>query len=220
MIAKDIVTQERTPLTLSTTGTEALLSMADLKVSGLPIVDGEEYIGIISDAEIEELKIGKKKLTNYTENLIRPFVLETEHLYEVIKMLANFRLRTLPVLNEKHKYIGSITLMNVVEKLSWLSAAREPGGIILLEIDRNDYSLAKIAQIIEGNDGKVLSCHLSSSKKENKIDVTLKVNKDDLSGILQTFERYNYTVLASFNRTDHKNDIMSKYDELMNYLNI
>jgi hypothetical protein len=52
------------------------------------------------------------------------------------------------------------------------------------------------------------------------MEVTIKVNREDLSRILQTFYRYNYTVKASFHHSDYENDMRDKLDEFMHFLNI
>ena len=84
----------------------------------------------------------------------------------------------------------------------------------------HDYSLTQIAQIIEGNDGKVLSCYLRPLTDSTKIEVTLKLNKEDLSAILQTFYRYNYTVKASYHQSEFSDDMKNRFDSFMNYINI
>jgi acetoin utilization protein AcuB len=48
----------------------------------------------------------------------------------------------------------------------------------------------------------------------------VKVNATDLRAIIQTFERYNYTVMAKYDQADHEEHLKDRYDSLMNYLNI
>jgi hypothetical protein len=53
-----------------------------------------------------------------------------------------------------------------------------------------------------------------------KIEVTLKVNKEDLSRILQTFYRYNYNVKASYHQSDFEEDLKGRFNEFIRFLNI
>jgi hypothetical protein len=85
---------------------------------------------------------------------------------------------------------------------------------------KNDYSLTQIASIVEGNDAKILSLYVNSLTDSTKIEVTLKVNKEDLSRILQTFYRYNYSVKASYHQSDYDDDLKGKFDEFIRFLNI
>ena len=52
------------------------------------------------------------------------------------------------------------------------------------------------------------------------MEVTLKLNTKNLGGVLQTFNRYDYTVSASYSEDCFKEDVKVKYDALMKYLNI
>ena len=59
--------------------------------------------------------------------------------------------------------------------------------------------LAQIAQIVEGNGAKILStlC-LPNSLNSEIIEVLIKINQEELSGILQTFERYQYAIKQKY----------------------
>jgi hypothetical protein len=83
-----------------------------------------------------------------------------------------------------------------------------------------DYSLSQIEQIVEGNDAKVLNMHINAHHDTTKMEVTLKVNKEDLSGLLQTFARYNYTVKATFHQNQFNDDVKKRFDEFIHFLNI
>jgi predicted transcriptional regulator len=220
MLAKDLITDEIPPLKTSDTGLMVINWMDEFKVSHLPIVNNHEYLGLISDTDILDLNITDEEIGKYKLSLIRPFVKENQHVYEVIKMISNMKLTVLPVLDENENYLGLIPLTSLLQQFSILAATREPGGIIVLEMNELDYSLSQIAQIVEGNDGKILSCYLNSLPESTRIEVTVKVNKTDISGILQTFNRYNYTVKASFHQSEFSDDMKNRFDSFMNYINI
>lgn len=220
MLAKDLITDEIPPLKTSDTGLMVINWMDEFKVSHLPIVNNHEYLGLISDTDILDLNITDEEIGKHKLSLIRPFVKENQHVYEVIKMISNMKLSVLPVLDENENYLGLIPLTSLLQQFSILAATREPGGIIVLEMNELDYSLSQIAQIVEGNDGKILSCYLNSLPDSTRIEVTLKINKTDISGILQTLNRYNYTVKASFHQSEFSDDMKNRFDSFMNYINI
>lgn len=220
MLAKDLITDEIPPLKISDTGLMAINWMDEFKVSHLPIVKKHEYLGLLSDTDVLDLNITDEQLGKSKLSLIRPFVFENQHIYEVIKMISNMKLTVLPVLNEHQHYVGLIPATAILHQFAILAATREPGGMIVLEMNIHDYSLTQIAQIVEGNDAKVLSCYVNSLADSTKIEVTLKINKEDLSGILQTFYRYNYNVKASFHQSEFSDDMKKRFDSFMNYINI
>ena len=104
--------------------------------------------------------------------------------------------------------------------LSTITAVDNPGGIIVLELNVNDFSLSEIAQIIESNDARLLSLYMNSQADSTRSELTLKINRMDIQPILQTFLRYDYTIKASFFESDYTDDLRERYNQLMNYLNI
>ena len=220
MLAKDLITDDIPAIKTTDTGAMVIDWMDEYKVAHLPIVNRGKYMGLIGDTDILDLNITDEKLEKHKLSLIRPFVLQNQHIYEVIKMFSNMKLSVLPVLDEKEKYVGLISLTSLLHRFSTIAATNEPGGIIVLEMNEHDYSLTQIAQIVEGSGGKVLSCYLNSIPDTTKIEVTLKINKEDLSAILQTFARYDYTVKASFHQSEFSDDMQKRFDSFMNYINI
>ena len=102
-----------------------------------------------------------------------------------------------------------------------LSALKQPGGILELELNVNDYTLTEISQIIEGNDARILSLYVSSPEESTKLNITLKVSATDISSIIQTFNRYNYTVKASYMESGEMEDLMhNRFEAFMKYLSI
>jgi hypothetical protein len=87
-------------------------------------------------------------------------------------------------------------------------------------LNQNDYALSEIAQIVETNDAKILSLYITSIPDSTMIELTLKINRMDIQPILQTFTRYEYTIKASFAEAEYYDDLLDRYNSLMNYLNI
>lgn len=220
MIAKDLITDEIPAIKITDAGSTVLHWMDEYKVRHLPIVNKNEYLGLICDTDILDLNITDDELGKHKLSLLRPFVFQGQHIYDVIKMFSNMKLTVLPVLDENENYVGTIPLTALLTEFSIIAETSEPGGIIVLEMNEHDYSMTQIAQIIEGSDGKILSCYLNSLPDSTKIEVTLKINKEDIGAILQTFYRYNYTVKASFHQSEFSDEMKNRFDSFMNYINI
>jgi len=96
-----------------------------------------------------------------------------------------------------------------------------PGGVIVLELNVNNYSMQHIARIVEENDAKILSSYVTSLADSMKMEVTLKINQTDLTSILQSFERFGYVIKATFHGNNRHDEILRKnYDQFMMYLNV
>ena len=220
MLARDLIKDTIPPLKTSDTGLKALSWMDEFRVSHLPIVNNEKFLALISEEDILNLNKPEESLGNHSISLMRPFVSEQNHIYEVLKLVAKLKITVVPVLDEVQNYLGLITLPDLVQSLASIAAIDGTGSIVTLELNTHDYSLSEIAHIVESNDSKILSCYISSVPESARLELTLKIDKMDLSRILAAFYRYNYSVVASYHETEFVNDLKTRYDSLMNYLNI
>jgi acetoin utilization protein AcuB len=222
MLIADLITHDIPALKGSDTVEQAIHWMEEFKVTHLPVLHHHKKLtGLIAEAELLDILKSKSKLSEHPFNYIKPQIHPSQHAFDALKLMAGLHLTLIPVLDEKDNYLGNITQKSVVDRLAGLSAVMERGGIIELEINKNDYSLTQIASIVEGNDAKILSCYVTSLAEDStKIQVTLKINRDDLTRILQTFYRYSYVVQASYHQSGYEDDLKSRYNELLKYLNI
>ncbi|HEY6162652.1 MAG TPA: CBS domain-containing protein [Bacteroidia bacterium] len=220
MLAIELVNDEIPPLKITDHASKALAWMEEFRVSHLPVVNKREFLGLVSDTELIDINKPKEALSKLKVPLIKASVTQGQHAFEALKLISGLHLSLIAVLDDKNNFLGCLTAVNLMQKIASMPFVHEPGGIILLELNINDYSLAQIAQIVEGNDAKILSSYITSNSDSTKIELTLKVNKDDLSAILQTFNRYGYNVKASFHLGDYDRDMKGRFDEFIHYLNI
>ncbi len=220
MIAKELISNDIAPLHTSDTALQALSWMEEYRVSHLPIVNNIDFLGLISEEDIYKISDFEEPVGNHLLSISKQYIFGDQHLYDVIKTISSQHLTLLPVLNESRQYLGVITIADLVTSISEMAAVENPGGIIILELNQNDYSLTEITQIIETNDAKILSLYVTSHPDTTKIEITIKVNKMDIRPIIQTFNRYDYTIKASFAEAEYYDDLLDRYNSLMNYLNI
>lgn len=221
MIAQNLLSEVVPPLRLTDTGQKALNWMEVFRISHLPIVDNKRLVALVSDKIIYDLNIIEKPMGEYVSHMLSPFVRSNQHIYEVFSALSMLKLSAIPVLDLYDEYIGIITVFDLVQKFSDLVAVKEPGGIIVLEINSIDYSLPQIAQIVEGNDAKILSFYIHQHPDSRLMNVTLKTNVVDLSAIIQTFVRYDYNIKAVYmDDSNIKNLYDDRFDQLMKFMNM
>ena len=221
MIAQNLLSEVVPPLRLTDTGQKALNWMEVFRISHLPIVDNKRLVALVSDKIIYDLNIIEKPLGEYASHMLSPFVRTNQHIYEVFSTISMLKLSAVPVLDLYDEYVGVITVFDLVQKFSDLVAVKEPGGIIVLEINSIDYSLPQIAQIVEGNDAKVLSFYIHQLPDSMVMEVTLKTNVVDLSAIIQTFVRYDYNIKAVYMDESNVKDLYDdRFDQLMKFMNI
>jgi acetoin utilization protein AcuB len=221
MLAKDLISEIIPSLKTSDSGQTALNWMEIFRISHLPIVNNQEFLGLISDADIYDMNQPEEPIGNHRLTLFKPYVTTEQHLFEVIGLASKLKLTLVPVLDENNHFKGVITTSDLIRHIAGISSMDQHGGIIVLEMLERDYSLSQIAQIIEGNNLKVLSMYITSQPDSTRLEVTLKVNSNDLTSALRTFERYNYEVKTWISTDDSLDKFYSeRLDMLIKYLNI
>lgn len=220
MLAGDLITDEIPPLKETDTVELALDWMEQFKVSHLAVVKNRELVGLVSETDLLDYEHPEEKINKSKLHLMRPEVQSYQHAYDVVRLMSSMNLTLIPVVDDKGLYKGSISLKGIVQNLSTMMSVQNPGGVIVLEMNQHDYSVTQIGNIIESNDTKILSLHVSSEPESTKMEVTIKVNREDLSRILQTFNRYNYTVKAIFQHGDYNKGMDDRFNEFMHFMNI
>lgn len=219
MIAGNLISKSIIPLRTSDTGEEAISSMSDFYIKHLPIVNNEQLLGLLSEDDILKNDV-KEAVGSYSLSLSRPYVKERDHIYEVLSILSEYQLTVIPVVDAENNYMGLITQEDLLRFFANIGSFTEPGSIIVLEMAKTDYTMAEMARIVESEGAAVLSSFITSSLDSTKIDVTLKINRQDIQPIISTFERFEYKIKASFFEADYFDSLKERYDSLMSYLNI
>jgi acetoin utilization protein AcuB len=220
MIAKEIATYDILPLNSSDTCSFALNAMDENKVSHLPVVHERELLGVVTEFDLINHPDLNDTVGNVKLSLPNAFISDFQHMFDVMKMMTEMKLTLLPVVEHKNLYSGVITLPNLVRYLTMNASILNPGGIIVLEVAENNYSMAEISQIVESNNLRIIGAIFSTKPDSTVIEISLKINTIDINPVIQTFERYNYTIKATFAENDDLDDLKERYDALMNYLSI
>jgi len=220
MIASEIIQTQIPVLHLSDSITTALNFFEDYKLVQIPIFGDEGFIGLLE----EDSALGtpeNETIYKLRSLLIHHTINEDEHLYAALNYFLKNKLSILPVINANKKYLGCISATDLFRKTcEWLSVD-DIGGLLQLEVEQYNYSLSQIAQIIESNGAKIMST-VCIQKKGNPtiLDVIIKINQEELSSIIQTFERYEYKIIATYHKNIHQKGLDDRFDSFIRYLNV
>lgn len=218
MLTRDLISNSIPYLHLTDKVYHALQLMNDYHVAHLPIVEEDVYLGIIS----EELL-----LHSDDENLLHqlPFsdggtsVQGNDHFLKAIQIAVQYGLSLVPVVQEK-QILGIVTYNDLLRNASDFMSLNEPGGLIVLETEGKDYSLAEINRIVESTDAQITQLNTYVEPASGITQVTIRINKLEISDIVSTFQRYEYNVKYYFGEELYENELRTNYDNLMNYLKI
>jgi len=220
MFASELISNSTPPLQTSETVHTALDRMAEFKLNHLPVLNNGTFLGIVAEDHLLEIRNVEEPIGALSLTILNPFVYQDVHVYDVIRIFDQLKLSLVPVLDYQKNYLGVISIHDLLKYTSDIFAVKEPGGIIVLEINNRNNSLSHMAQIVEGDNAQILSSYVQNFPDSTRLEVTLKINKTELSGIISSFERYDYQVKAVFNSTAQDNGTEDRYNLLMSYLNV
>lgn len=194
--------------------------MAELHVAQLPVVKDDVFLGLVSDeALIEHLGEGQNlQQAGLTYQQI--YVYDTQHIYDAVLFFRIHPVDVMPVLDDQHIFLGAVTPLNLINALSQTMSLHQPGGIIVLEMGQRDNALSHIAHIVESDNAQVLNSYVQQVADSSLLEVTIKVNKSDISSIVASFLRHDYHIKATYNDENSRDNSHDRYEQLMNYINM
>jgi CBS domain-containing protein len=200
-------------------GNRALELMNQFRVNHLAVVKNSFFLGVVSDKEINLWNSADEFIEEHLHNLASPHVLHSQHLFDIIEVLEKNNLSVVPVLDEEKQYQGVITNRKLLYTIAKSAAIQSIGGVIVLKMNNNDYSLTEIANIVESNNTKILSSYVTSNPESTKMELTLKLNTSDIVSIVKDLERFDYLITASYKEDESDVDFLQRYEQLMRFLN-
>jgi acetoin utilization protein AcuB len=219
MLTRNLQTQTLPYLRLSDKVYQALELMNENHVAHLPIVDGEKYLGLISEADLSLAENDHSTLDQLQQSISTSSVKDDEHVLRAIQVAVENGLTVVPIVGEDNELIGVVTYADLLKYSSEFMSLNEPGGLIVLEMENKEYSFNEISRLVESNDAQITQ--LNTSTNENGVtQVTIKINKLEISDVIATFQRHDYIVKYYFGEEMYENELRTNYDNLMNYLKI
>ena len=220
MMAKDLIDFDIPLLNGEDKVSKALELMKEFECSRLPVVVSEGYYAgfieekIIVNCDCERISdfrlLGEDgKIDQYS------------HYYGIIKCALEFDLPLISIKDHQGLYLGVVPTVSAFKMFASSSALLTPGGIIVLSLHYKDYSVSEIGRIIENSDAKIINSQISMDPKNNdKIWLTLKLNKEDISHLISILKFGGYQIEKYFSTHVNHENTKERYDSLMNYLKI
>lgn len=219
MLATELIARDVPTVDFKATISEIKEIMNECKLTQLAVVDNGDFIGLISDTDIDDLN-EDDNLRSHHDRLMDYSITEKHLVHDAVKIMSEHDLMVVPILAEERSYVGSVSVHEIMDYYGKTLAIENGCSVFVLLMNRNDYSLGEIAQIVEGNDAKIYAVQVFPEHDNNQISVVLSIKAHDNGGILQSFNRYDYHVAASYDENTFHDDLKSRFEELMKYINM
>lgn len=220
MNAKDIITEEVAYLDITADGNDASALFEELKVAHLPIIEDGKFAGILAENRLYDIDDWSLALKNCTHLFTPQYAQIDEHSLQVMQKMSTNQLSVLPVVEEELAYVGSVIDRDLFQLLGNISFIKDVGAILVLEVLIIDYSLSEITRLIESNSVKILGSYISAKPDNRNIEVTLKLNKTNVDGVIQTLERYDYKIVRTIHQSLIDDGLSNRFNNLMKYLDL
>jgi acetoin utilization protein AcuB len=220
MLVRDIPFSSLPWLQSTDTVAEALQLLQEHHCEQLPLAEAGAYVGLISEEELLEHPVSEDRLHALLSQLPAPCVSGEHHFLQALTLMTEQQLTVLPVVGEERELVGVLTLASLLQELARFLGLQEGGGLLVLERESNQYSFSEISKLVETNDAQVTQLNTINNLQTGVIQITLRVNKPEISDIVATFQRYDYKVCFYAGEEQYTNQLRSHYDHLMHYLKI
>jgi acetoin utilization protein AcuB len=220
MLTIDLINTNIPRLQLQDSIVKALQLVNDYRVTHLPVVSDDKFLGLLSEEDMLDAEDGKLTIEILQEHFIQASVKDNVHFLNAVNASIQFDTSVVPVINEDGEMAGVISTTDLLKTLGNFAGANEIGGIIVLEMERSQFAISEISRIVESNDCTILHLNSNTDAVTGMLTVTLHINKREIAAVVATFERYEYDVLYYFGNENFENEMHSNYRHLMNYLDI
>ena len=220
MLTADLINNNIPRLQLNDSIAKAIQLINDFRVTHLPVVSEDTYLGLIGEDDLMDAEEEKSTIQILEQHFIAAAVKENEHFLNAVNYSNRYECTVVPVITEDNELAGVITSPDLLKALGDFSGASEIGGIIVMEMERSQFAISEISRIVESNDATILHLNTTVQQETGMLTVTLHLNKKEISTIVASFERYEYDIIYYFGDEKFENEIHINYLHLMNYLDI
>lgn len=182
------------------------------------VTEGDVFVGLLSEVDLDIFEEGSK-IGAYRLNLEWFSVAPETPWVDVMGIFTRNGANLLPVVDRDGKVLGYYHMADIVSAFIDTPFFAEPGGVLMVAKGIKDYSFSELAQIVESNNGRLLGAFITDMKND-VVQITLKIVATDLNDIIQTFRRYNYTILSGSDDDQFLENLKQRSDYLDKYLNV
>lgn len=198
---------------------DALALMESQGVQDLPCVEGKKFIGFFRHEQLSELPADMNLAQLEVPEIA---VCKSEFLFpELWAFVCAYKTSFIPIESQEGIYLGSLSTEELV---SWFyrnfCLESHTGYLVVLQMDKRDYSLSRLSILAEENNILIQSSMIVTSGQGEEIYVTLKTNSGNIDRWLETLDRQSIELRAVWGSDVQEDKWKERLNEFMHYLNV
>ena len=198
----------------------AIAMMEDEQLTHLPVVEENIYQGLVSREALYEVHDDSIALQQLGWPRPRPSVKPTDHFLAALQIMGEQGLSLVPVITDQQELLATISAQELTTTVGKFLGLQEGGALLVLEKEAQHYTASEVAKLVESNDAQLLQLNSIVNTQTGIIQLTIRLNKYEVSDVIATFQRYDYTVRFFVGEEQYANELRSNYDHLIHYLKI
>lgn len=202
MTIMDYISNDYKALALEKSVSEVKDFFKELPFTHFPIVKSGRLVGMLSQDNIAHFSKNEASLADLQFLFEFYHTSVPTHCIDLITLFAQHDTDILPVINEQYEYLGYFELDEILQIFYNTPFLQRNSSTLIIEKEKNTYSMSEIAQIIESNNIILLGMYISKSTEVTN-QITLRLATEDVNEVIQSLRRYKYHVL-----TQNKDDLL------------
>lgn len=198
----------------------ALEMMQVYSCSHMPVIEDAVYKGLLNKKDIIDWTDDTTPVSHFMDDLVPAAVNGSAHFLRAVSVSTTYRTHVVPVVSGEGQYMGSITWLDLMQAAGSFCGAGEYGALIVLQIDKTSLKLPELNAIIESEGATIMHYNASPIAASSILEVSIGLDKREISTILATLARYNYKILFTAGEDLIESELSDNYQNLMNYLDI
>lgn len=219
MLNQQLISSEIVPLHPDQTVEEALAKMEADGLSHLPIVLDGFFVGILAEDDLLDEDI-HQQLTALQDRYLHFAVMADDHFSTAASIMAGRHLSMIPVVAANKEYVGSIDKSVLFEQLIKMTGVMTGGALVVIEMEPTAFSISELSKLVETNDAHITQLNTSINEISGLLTATMRINKQEVSDIIATLQRYEYHVVYYSGEEQYENELRRNYHHLMSFLNM
>jgi CBS-domain-containing membrane protein len=195
--------------------------MKDSGIHTLPVVDGTTH-ALIGQASLRQLDRAEERQLVSDLELEEPVkIYRGQHIFEAARLFLQYERQILPVIDEEWTLLGVVTRDVILERLARLLNVAESGSAITVTLERIDFSISEIVNIIETEGAKILGMTVEKpSEPQQTFAISFVLDIQDVSRVAAALRRYDYIVATDSENEVLRDDLENRADELIKYIDM
>ncbi|AHF17759.1 CBS domain-containing protein [Niabella soli] len=198
---------------------QVLNLMQEHHVTDLAVTREGKLAGLVNENTLLDVD-DELSLEAIQQPLLNYSVKEDEHFLKAFALATAHHLSVVPIVDHENNLVGTIEAVTLAGHVADFLQLQDAGGLLVLEVEARQYSFSEIGKIVEANDAQITQLNTKQIREREVVEITLRINKLEISDIVASFQRYDYTVKYYFGEELYTNELKDNYENLMNYLSI